>query len=90
MKSLKLFLTSNKTAVECGVTQHELNLIKGYKTITVNGETYNTDDILHQLDLCDNCSRLKVKVKALQLELEKHNAPDPVPVQTLMSMLSFP
>ena len=84
MQLLKHFITSGKTASECGITQREIEVLRGYKTITVGGKTYETSEILNRVNSCDDCNELKLKIKALELQLEKYAAPKVEPVQTIL------
>ena len=84
MESLKHFITSGRSASECGITQREIEVLRGYKTITVGGKTYETSEILNRVHSCDDCNELKLKIKALGLQLEKYAAPKVEPVQTIL------
>ena len=84
MESLKQFITSGKTATQCGITQREIEVLRGYKTVTADGKTYETSEILNRVHSCDDCNKLKLKIKALELQLEKYAAPPVEPVQTIL------
>lgn len=84
MESLKHFITSGRSASECGITQREIEVLRGYKTITVGGKTYKTSEILNRVHSCDDCNKLILKIKTLELQLEKYAAPRVEPVQTIL------
>ena len=84
MQLLKQFITSGKTASECGISKREVDVLRGYKTVTVGGKTYETSEILNRVHSCDDCNKLKLKIKALELQLEKYAAPPVEPVQTIL------
>ena len=86
MESLRLFLTTNKSAQDCGITLSDIHLIRQYKTITVGRRQYETKDVLQQIELCESCCELRLKIKSLEIALARHNQKrdDPPPIQVVL------
>lgn len=84
--ALKQFLISNKTAIECGISKEDVKFIQDYETITMNGRTFKTDDIIKQIESCNSCAhceRYKLEIQALKIRINNQTLPDP-PIQTIL------
>ena len=85
MESLRLFLTTNKSAQDCGITLNDIHLIRQYKTISVGGSQYETKDVLQQIEQCESCCELRLKIKSLEIALARHNQKrDDPPIQVVL------
>ncbi len=83
----KFLLSKNLTALECGMSIDDVKKLRTYETITMDGKTYTTKDIIKQIESsesCKHCEKYKLEIQALKIRINNQTLPDPPPIQTVL------